>query len=218
MYVRFRATARRLQVSLAETARIAGRVHYNHIASLGSIPNGRSLADRIAFWSKLHQRLATLGNRVDSTMQGAVLTAIHARIPMPNQDEQRALHIKHAREGARFWTTVNEVQAEQIAGLKSVAAKTLAEATEGEPAVALAKAKADAALDQIARAERGEDISAIGTPLTHQEMMRILGWKKSVEQLGDTDVMMAEITKRNRQNEKAVSRAVVVKALRAGRI
>ncbi len=58
--------------------------------------------------------------------------------------------------------------------------------------------------------------------------MRILGWKKSdlqharrlgiVEQLGDTDVMMAEITKRNRQNEKAVSRAVIVKALRAGRI
>jgi hypothetical protein len=141
MYVRFRATARRLQVSLVETTRIAGRVHHNHIASLGSIPNGRSLADRIAFWSKLHQRLATRGNRVDRAMQGVVLIAIHTRIPMPTQDEQRVLQIKHARENARFWTTMSEVQAEQIAELKGVAAKTLGEATEGEPAVTLAKAK-----------------------------------------------------------------------------
>jgi hypothetical protein len=136
MYVRFRATDRRLQVSLVETTRIAGRVHHNHIASLGSIPNGRSLADRIAFWSKLHQRLATLGNRVDSAMQGVVLTAIHARIPMPTQDEQRVLQIKHARENARFWTTMSEVRTEQIAGLNAVAAKALAEATEGLAAVA----------------------------------------------------------------------------------
>jgi hypothetical protein len=38
MFVRFRPTARRLQLSLITTRRSAGKVCHEHIASLGSAP------------------------------------------------------------------------------------------------------------------------------------------------------------------------------------
>jgi len=37
MYVRFRQTKRRLQVSLVESRRTDGRVDQEHVASLGSV-------------------------------------------------------------------------------------------------------------------------------------------------------------------------------------
>jgi hypothetical protein len=62
MFVRFRQTEHRLQVSLAETCRVDGKVRHEHIASLGSIARSPSVADRMAFWSRLHERLAKLSN------------------------------------------------------------------------------------------------------------------------------------------------------------
>jgi hypothetical protein len=81
MFVRFRQTARRLQVSLVETHRIEGRVRHEHVASLGSVPREPTTADRITFWEKLHQRLDTLGNRIDTSQRQSILGAIYARIP-----------------------------------------------------------------------------------------------------------------------------------------
>ena len=69
MFVRFRQTARRLQVSLVETHKSQGRVRHEHVASLGSVPSDLTPADRIAFWAALHPRLAKLGNRIDVTRQ-----------------------------------------------------------------------------------------------------------------------------------------------------
>ena len=97
MFVRFRQTARRLQVSLTATRWDGGRVRHEHVAGLGSAPLTPSAADRIAFWTKLHQRLDTLGNRVDATQRGAILTAIHARIPMPTMDD----HLRIPREAVQ---------------------------------------------------------------------------------------------------------------------
>ena len=54
----------RLQLSLIETRRCDGKVRHEHIASLGS-----SVAERIAFWTRLHERLAKLANRVDAATQ-----------------------------------------------------------------------------------------------------------------------------------------------------
>jgi hypothetical protein len=48
---------------------------HEHIASLGSIAMSPSIADRIAFWGRLHQRLAKLSNRVDANTHGKVLAA-----------------------------------------------------------------------------------------------------------------------------------------------
>jgi hypothetical protein len=53
MFVRFRALRRRLQASLIETRRAAGTVRHEHIASLGAVDAGLSVADRVAFWQQL---------------------------------------------------------------------------------------------------------------------------------------------------------------------
>jgi hypothetical protein len=47
-------------------------------------------ADRVRFWVKLHQRLATLTNRLDNTTRWAILAAIDARIPIPTAEDQQA--------------------------------------------------------------------------------------------------------------------------------
>jgi hypothetical protein len=72
MFTRFRPTENRLQVSLAETRRVAGKVRQEHIAGLGSVGVPPTVADRLVFWRKVEDRLAKLGNRVGS---------LHARIP-----------------------------------------------------------------------------------------------------------------------------------------
>jgi hypothetical protein len=64
MFVRFRQQGRRLQASLMQTRRVAGTMRSEHIASLGSVDAEVSVRERLAFWAKLPQRLARLGNRV----------------------------------------------------------------------------------------------------------------------------------------------------------
>lgn len=110
VFVRFRPTARRLQLSLIETHRSAGRVHHEHIAGLGSVPLAPSTADRIAFWTQLHERLGRLANRIDAAVHGAIPTAIHARIPMPTQEEQQAERLEMAKEDSRQQSTLAEVE------------------------------------------------------------------------------------------------------------
>jgi hypothetical protein len=43
------------------------------IASFGSVEVPPSIAERLAFWRRLHQRLATLANRVDDAARGKIL-------------------------------------------------------------------------------------------------------------------------------------------------
>jgi hypothetical protein len=64
MFVRFRQQGRRLQASMMLTRRVAGKMHTEHIASLGSVDAEVSVRERLAFWAKLPERLARLGNRV----------------------------------------------------------------------------------------------------------------------------------------------------------
>src|ERR1700730_633111 len=73
MFVRFRQTPSRLKVSLVETRRIDGKVRHDHVASLGSIAKPMTIADRVAFWSALHARLAKLSNRIDAEAHGKIL-------------------------------------------------------------------------------------------------------------------------------------------------
>jgi hypothetical protein len=60
MFVRFRFTLIRLQVSLAETCRTGGKVRRQHVAALGSICQPMTVADRAAFWMQLRPRLDKL--------------------------------------------------------------------------------------------------------------------------------------------------------------
>src|SRR6185312_10574017 len=102
MFVRFRQSDRRLQASLVETHRQGGKVRHEHVAGLGSIPIAPTVADRIAFWTKLHQRLEALSNRIDAAQRGGIMTAIHARIPMPTMDDHQAVQLERAQEDARL--------------------------------------------------------------------------------------------------------------------
>jgi hypothetical protein len=88
MFVRFRQQGRRLQPSLMQTRRLSGKMRSEHIASLGSVDAEVSVRERLAFWAKLPERLARLGNRVGPDEQAKVYAALHARIPMVTPDEQ----------------------------------------------------------------------------------------------------------------------------------
>jgi hypothetical protein len=96
MFVRFRQTKRKLQVSLIQTRRADGRVRYEHIAQLGSIEMLQSVPGRIAFWKRLHERLARMADRVDPKARAKIFSDIHARIPMVTLDEQPQLKIETA--------------------------------------------------------------------------------------------------------------------------
>ena len=102
MFVRFRQQGRRLQASLMQTRRVSGKMQTEHIASLGSIDAEVSVRERLAFWAKLPERLARLGNRVGPDDQAKVYAALHARIPMVTPDEQRAIQEANAEGDERF--------------------------------------------------------------------------------------------------------------------
>lgn len=90
MFARFRQVRTRLNVSIVEATRAGTKVRQSHVASLGSVPLPPSPADRVRFWVKAHQRLATLSNRLDDETRGAILAAIHARVPIPTAEDQEA--------------------------------------------------------------------------------------------------------------------------------
>jgi|SRR6516164_7652400 hypothetical protein len=120
MFVRFRQTKHRLQMSLVEPHRVDGRVRQEHVASLGSIEHSPSVEARQAFWRRLHERLARLSNRVDAETQARVRAdidakvraAAHARVPMVTLDEQHRLKIENAEADERFWTGLRDMHEE----------------------------------------------------------------------------------------------------------
>jgi hypothetical protein len=182
MFVRFRQSDRRLQASLAETRRQDGKVRHEHVAGLGSVPIALSPTDRLAFWTKLHQRLDALSNRVDAAQRGAILTAIHARIPMPTLDDQQAVQLERAQADARFWETLAEMHADDIEGHKTLLAMAQTKIAEREPLAADTAAKAQAAKDRLALVEKGEAITGIPAPMTRADLLRISGMTEAQAQ------------------------------------
>jgi hypothetical protein len=215
MFVRFRQTARRLQASLVATHRTDGRVRHEHVASLGSVPRLPSPDDRIAFWTKLHQRLDALGNRVDAAQRGTILTAIHARIPLPTLDDQQTVQLERAREAARFWEMLAGSYADDIEGHKGLLASTQRAIAAREPLAADTAAKAQAAKDRLARVEKGEAVDGIGAPLTRKDILKITGWSEGdlrrceqVAEIADRGGFQLLVDEQQRRREKA-ERAVV---------
>ena len=70
MFVRFRQTKKRLQVSVLHSARDDERVRSEHLAMLGTIDLAQSERDR--FWRRVRERLAGLGDRIDAENSGEV--------------------------------------------------------------------------------------------------------------------------------------------------
>jgi hypothetical protein len=78
----FRASPYWLQVSIVENRRVGGKVRHEHIASLCSIETPLSDANWVAFWRRVHERLAKPSNRIDLATQGKIRGDIHSQIPM----------------------------------------------------------------------------------------------------------------------------------------
>ena len=86
-----------------QTRRASGKIRGEHIASLGSVDADASVRERLAFWVKLPERLARLGNRVGAEEHAKTYAAPHARIPMVTPEEQRAIQEENAKDDERFW-------------------------------------------------------------------------------------------------------------------
>lgn len=172
MFVRFRQTPTRLQVSLVETRRVDGKVRHEHLASLGSVATPTTVVDRLQFWSHLHDRLGKLSNRV--TDIGKVLGDVHARIPMVTPDEQRALQLENAKADAQQWTGIRDLHVDMVEGHKALGLKAGETAARSAERADLAAAEVNAAQARIEAIERGENVDGglIRKPLTREDFIK----------------------------------------------
>jgi hypothetical protein len=222
MFARFRQTESRLQVSLVETRRVDGKVRHEHVASFGSVEVPPSVEDRIAFWRRLHERLAKLANRLDATAQAKLLGDIHTRVPMVTLDEQRALQLRNAESDERFWSRIHDMHASTVEEHKGFATTVERKVAEGEAAMAKVAVHRDAARERRERLQRGEDVpGGLGKPMTSADFERILreaGWAASdiqqsidISKLSDAefDAMMEQVHVAMKRAEKAATRRVL---------
>jgi hypothetical protein len=150
MFVRFRQTPSRLQVSVVEGRRVGGKVRHEQIAGLGSILVPAAIADRVAFWARLHQRFARLSNRIGAEDQEKIIGSVHARIPMITIDDMRAVQRENAEADEKFWSGLQDMNAGMAEGHKEVAANSARIAADAEAGAAAAAEKAAVAKDRIA--------------------------------------------------------------------
>ena len=219
MFVRFRQAGHRLQASLIETRRLDCKVRHEHIAMLGSIITPPSVADRITFWARLHERLAKLSNRIDAADHGKVLGAIHARVRMVTADEQRALQLENAKADADFWNRLADMHAGTAADHKGLAARAERTAAEGEVERAKAAEHAARAKERVERIQRGENVEG-GLGKQQIDICAILreaGWTKAdfkrarlLNELGDgaSEELLSEVMRRHKRGEDAAVRAI----------
>ena len=170
MFVRFRQSPRRLQVSLVETRRDGDKVRQEHVASLGAIAIPQTVAGRVEYWRDLHQRIGRLSNRLDSETQAKILGAVHARVRMPTVDEIHALNLEEAKQHEVAWR-MRHISTEAIVDENKVRLKATQKlVADGEPLVASAAEEVKAAEERRTRIGRGENVPLPGRPPTLKEM------------------------------------------------
>jgi hypothetical protein len=186
MLVRFRQTAAGLQCSLVETRRIDGKVRYEHVASLGSVPASPSVGDRLAFWRRVYEQLAELADRIDAETQGQIISSVHSRVPIVTPNEQRALRVRppphkvekappHHREEERPQSEAPTPASGGIAADSPLPfplnpALPTTENNGVQPAEHV-----ELANEQMMQAERGENVEGgVGRPTTAEEFRTIL--------------------------------------------
>jgi hypothetical protein len=224
MFVRFRQSANRLQLSLVESCRVGVKVRHEHVASLGAIGMSPSVADRVAFWGRLHERLAKLSNRVDPKAQTKIFESVHAKIPLPTIAEQRGLQLENAKADERIWTHLRELHEEQVEGQQKLVETAKTAIGENQSAAANAAAHAAAMSERIGRIEKGEAVpGGLGKTVTIEDAIAELGWTPSdvrharrlsiLHEIGADDDYQEAVFKHNRRAEKALSRSILRKHL-----
>ena len=223
MFVRFRKATERLQVSLAETSRAAGKIQQEHVASLGAVADPPSVRDRFEFWRQLYERLTRLSNRLDTSTQAKILDEVHARVPMVTVEDIRALQLESAEADEKFWSGLcglHQAKADDNRGLLATVQAAIATA---EIEAASAATNADAAKERARKVRNGEAVAG-GTskPLIQDDLTRIMrdaGWTTQdidhagivarIADLGGLDELMQEVQRRHRRAEYAAARTVL---------
>ena len=150
--------------------------------------------------------------------QGAILAAIHPRIPMPTLEEQQAERLAMVKEDTRQRSLMAEMTAEQLEGHKQLVASVQRKLPEIEASATAAKAHADAAHETLAKLERGED-TPVSRPLSAAQIAKALGWTKAdqrhpkqlgeIEQLGGWDALIDALGADHERRRRVVTRAVL---------
>jgi hypothetical protein len=160
MFVRFRQTRDRLQVSFVVPHRFAGKVRQEHIAGLGSVRMPPTVADRLVFWRKVEERLAKLGNRINAEDAARIRGSLFARIPMPSADEQAAVQLANAQADAELFVALHDMHATVVADHQRFAGTVDSKIAEGCAVLAEAAARLSATRERVAAIERGEAVAA----------------------------------------------------------
>jgi hypothetical protein len=179
MFIRFRETSTRLQVSLVETRRVNGRVCHEHVAGLGSVGIPATIPERLEFWRRLHERLAKLSNRIDAEQQAKLLTDIFGKIPMVTPEEQRDWQISNLEADARVWSTLSEMESGLATGNHGLALSAEEKAAGAKVRAAEAAQAAAESQKQIERVKRGESVDGGMSEFTAKDAETILrqaGW------------------------------------------
>jgi hypothetical protein len=175
MFVRFRLQGNRLQASLVESRRAAGKVQVEHIGALGSVDAGVSVRSRVAFWAKIHDRLAALGNRIGADEHAKILGALHGRIPMVTPEDIRAVQDESFADDERFWDSMRDLNASHIEGLKGHIALAFSKIAAMEPEVAKAAEKVEVARSKRQKLKRGEAVAGgLGKPFGYDDAIALL--------------------------------------------
>jgi hypothetical protein len=222
MFVRFRQTRNRLQASLIETRRVAGKVRHDHIASFGAVDVPPSIRERLAFWASLPERLDRLANRIDDDAVGKIYAAIHGRIPMVTPDEQRSLQEENAKADERFWSGLRDMHAENVEGHEGLIAAAERAIAAGQAGIAEADVKTEAAKERLDRLARGKPVAGgFDKPMTLEDVIKATGWTASdlrrvrlthaISEAGGFEMLMAEIHRRHERAENSAGRAVAAK-------
>jgi hypothetical protein len=171
MFVRYRQTESTVQASLIVGRRTNGRVQHEQLASLGSIKQPLTVESRDEFWLKLHDTLARLSNRIDTTAITKILANIHARIPMVTNDERTAHAIELAEHDQRIWDGMRGMFEGAASDMAALANKANAASTEGRKQAAEATANSAEAKERIERLQRGEAVAA-SKPVDFERILR----------------------------------------------
>ena len=123
MFVRFRLQGNRLQASLVQSRRAAGKVRAEHVGALGSVDAEVSVRERVAFWAKLPGRLDALGNRHRRRRLSETIDAArNSRIPIITPDDIRAVQEESFEDDERLWDAMHSLNAAHIESHKAAIA------------------------------------------------------------------------------------------------
>jgi hypothetical protein len=128
---------------------------------------------RLAFWRKVEERLAKLGNRISADDAPRIRGALFERIPMPSADEQAAVRLANARTDAKLFAALHDMHAAVVADHERFAGTVDSKIAEGRAVLAEAAARLSAARERVAAIERGEAVAGgLGKPLDIEATLR----------------------------------------------